>query len=224
MLHRCTACCTSVPPIRFVLVGAVLGKAAATAALQIGASVFYRSHRNWCTVHLHQSYICVRPRVCVGRCVWVGLARTRRGAGEAAKGEFARCDQRSASACACASIGRSLSRATSPTRSSACTARRCAGSTGSTSVASGEGGRALQMQAVPGADVGLRWIHATRARAHGSALVHTRADARCCMRCLHAIACSPGALTHVCLRRPPARPFPSRSPSLRVFTAHWLCA
>jgi hypothetical protein len=162
--------------------------------------------------------------VCVGRCVWVGLARTRRGAGEAAKGDAARCDQRSASACACASIGRSLSRATSPTRSSACAARRCAGSTGSTSVASGEGGRALQMQAVPGADVGLRWIHATRARAHGSALVHTRADARCCMRCLHAIACSPGALTHVCLRRPPARPFPSRSPSMCVFTAHWLCA
>jgi hypothetical protein len=79
-----------VPPIRFVLVGAVLGKAAATAALQIGASVFYRSHRNWCTVHLRKSYICVRPRVCDGRCVWVGLARTRRGAGEAAKGEFAR--------------------------------------------------------------------------------------------------------------------------------------
>jgi hypothetical protein len=92
MLHRCTACCISVPPIRFVLVGAVLGKAAATAALQIGASVFYRSHRNWCTVHLRKSYICVRPRVCVGRCVWVGLARTRRGAGEAAKGDAARCD------------------------------------------------------------------------------------------------------------------------------------
>ena len=227
VLHRCTACCTSVPPIRFVLVGAVLGKAAATAALQIGASVFYRSHRNWCTVHLRKSYICVRPRVCVGRCVWVGLARTRRGAGEAAKGEFARLSAK------CIRMRLRVNRPLAPSRDFADTLQ-CM--------------RGTPMRRQHGLDECRIWRLGGRSGLAdaGSSLVrmsvcvgfmprvHGRTDLRSCtharMRAAACAACtqSPAALepSHMFAYavRPPAHPFPSRSPSLRVFTAHWLCA
>ena len=203
VLHRCTACCTSVPPIRFVLVGAVLGKAAATAALQIGASVFYRSHRTGAR-YISARVTSVSVRVCVlgGVCGWDwrghGAAQVKRRKAML----LGVISEVHPHALARQSAARSLARLRRHAPVHARHADAPAARARRVSHPVREVGPCRCRQFLVRMSVCVGFMPRVHGRMDLRSCTHARMRAAACAACTQ----SPAALTHVCLRRQPARP------------------